>query len=76
MDTNGPINPSSNKKPYIHVITDVSHFVVTVPIKANNPKQQSKLFYTIGLLNLDHPYTLLLIEDQNMSIKKRHTFVR
>ena len=30
---------------------------------------------TIGLLNLDHPYILSLIVDQNMLIKKWHTFV-
>ena len=37
-------------------------------------KQQYKLFYIIELLNLDHLYTLLLIEDNDMSIKKWHTF--
>ena len=35
----------------------------------------SKLFYTIGLLNLDHPYILPLIVDQNMLKKNWHTFV-
>ena len=76
MDTKGPINPPSHIKSYNHVITDAfSHFVVTVPIKSNNAKLQSKPSYTIGILNLDHPYTLLLIVDQNMSIKKWHIFV-
>ena len=37
MDTKGPINPPSHNKSYIHVTIDAfSHFVVTVPIKANN----------------------------------------
>ena len=67
MDTKGPINPRSHNKSYIHVIIDAfSHFVVTVPFKSNNAKLQSKLSYTIGFLNLDHPYILLLIVDQNM----------
>ena len=39
------------------------------------PKLRSKLFYTIGSLNLDHPYTLSLIVDQNMSTRKWQTFV-
>ena len=68
MDTKGTINPPSHNKSFIHVIIDAfSHFVVTVPIKSNNAKKlQSILSYTIGLLNLDHPYFLLLIVDQNM----------
>ena len=36
-------------------------------------KLQSKHSYTIGSLNLDHPYTLSLIVDQNTSTKKWHT---
>ena len=67
MDTKGSINPPSHNKSYIHVKIDAfSHFVVTVPIKSNNAKLQSKLSYSFGLLNLDHPYILLLIVDQNM----------
>ena len=43
-----PFNPPSHNKSYIHVIIDTfSHFVVTVPIKANNAKTAIKLFYTI-----------------------------
>ena len=43
MDTKGPITPSSQNKSYIHVIIDASgHFVVTVPIKANNAKTAKK----------------------------------
>ena len=39
MDIEGPINPPSHNKSYIHVILDAfSHFVVTVPIKSNNAK--------------------------------------
>ena len=71
MDTKGPINPPFHNKSYIHVIIDAfSHFVVTVPIKSNNAKTAIKtLLYTIGLLNLDHPYILLLIVDQNVNIE-------
>ena len=43
MDTKGPINPPSHNKFYIHAIIDAfSHFVVTVPIKANNAKTAIK----------------------------------
>ena len=59
MDTKGPINPPSHNKSCIHVIIDAfSDFVVTVPIKSNNSKTASKLFYITGSLNLDHPYIL------------------
>ena len=57
------------------MIDAFSHFVVTVPIKSNNAKTAIKILYTIGSLNLDHPYTLSLIVDQNMLTKKWHTFV-
>ena len=50
MDTKGPINPPSHNKSYIDVIINAfSHFVVTLPIKANNAKTAKKLFYTIEL---------------------------
>ena len=76
MDTKGPNNPPSHNKSYIHVIIDAfSHFVVTVPSNQTTQRLLSKLFYTIGLLNLDHLYILSLIVDQNMLIKKWHTFV-
>ena len=76
MDTKGPINPPSHNKSYINVISDAfSHFVVTVPIKSNNAKTAIKTYLTIGLLNLDNLYILSLIVDQNMLIKKWHTFV-
>ena len=43
MDTKRSINASSHNKSYIHVIIDtVSHFVDTVPIKANNAKTAIK----------------------------------
>ena len=43
MDTKGTINPLSHNKSYTHVVIDaVSHFVVTVPIKANNDKTAIK----------------------------------
>ena len=58
MDTEGPINSSSNQNSYIHVIVDAfSHFVVTVPIKQNIAKNAVNFYNTIGLLNLDPLYT-------------------
>ena len=43
MDTKRPFNPPPHNKSYIHVILDAySHFVVTVPIKANNAKTATK----------------------------------
>ena len=43
MDTEGPMNPSSQHKSLIHVIVDAfSHFVATVPIKSNNAKTAVK----------------------------------
>ena len=43
MDTKGPINPPSHNKFFIHVIiVAFSLFVVTVPIKSNNPKTTIK----------------------------------
>ena len=42
--TKGSINPPSHNKSYIHVIIDAfSHFVVTVPIEANNAKTATKI---------------------------------
>ena len=76
MDTKGPINLPSHNKPYIHVIFDAfRHFVVTVPIKANNANTAIKTFLHHWIIKFDHPYTLLLIEDQNTLIKKWHAFV-
>ena len=47
MDTNGPIDPPSHNKSYIHVVIDAfSHFVVTVPIKANNAKTRIENSFT------------------------------
>ena len=66
MDTKGPINPLSAHKSNIHVIVDaLSHFIVTVPIKSTTLKLQSKLYYTIGLPNMVHLYTLLQTVDLN-----------
>ena len=45
------------------------------PSNQTTQRLLSKLSYTIGLLNLDHPYILSPIVDQNMLIKKWHTFV-
>ena len=76
LDTKRPINPPSHNKSYNHVIIDAfSHFVVTVSIKANNAKTAIKTLLHHWINKLDHPYTLLLIEDHNMSIKKWPTLV-
>ena len=77
MDTKGPINPPSHNKSCIHVIIDAfSHFVLLqYPSNQTTQRLLSKLFYTIGLLSLDHSYILSVIVDQNMLIKKWHTFV-
>ena len=62
MDTKGPINPPSHNKSSIHVIIDAfSHLLLQYASNQTTQKLQSKLAYTIGLLNLDYPYILLLI---------------
>ena len=76
MDTKGPINPPSHNKSYIHVIIDaLVTLLLQYPSNQTTQRLLSELSYTIGLLNLDHPYTLSLIVDQNMLTKKWHTFV-
>ena len=66
MDTKGPIKPPSDYKSYIHVIVDAfSHFIVTVPIKSNNAKTAVKTLLHLGLPNMVHLSTLLLIVDPN-----------
>ena len=58
MDTKGPINPPSRNKLYIHVIIDAfGHFVVTVPINANNAKTAIKtLLHHWGIKLGPHKY--------------------
>ena len=70
IDTKGPMNPPSHNKSYIHVT-----LLLQYPSNQTTQRLLSKLFYTIGILNLNHPYTLSLSVDQNMLIKKWHTFV-
>ena len=66
MDTKGPINPPShNKSYYMSYLTLLATLLLQYPSNQTTQKLQSKLSYTIGLLNLDHPYILLLIVDQN-----------
>ena len=56
MDTKGPINPSSQKKTYIHVFVDAfSHFVVTVPIKSNIAKTAGKSLLHHWIINFGPP---------------------
>ena len=60
VDTKRPINPPSHNKSYIHVIIDALLLVTLLlqyPSYRITLKLQSKPFYTIGSLNLDHPYT-------------------
>ena len=66
-NTKGPINPPSHNKSYIHVkVALLATLLLQYPSNQTTQKLQSKLSYTIGLLNLDHPNILLLIVDQNM----------
>ena len=69
-------NLPSHNKSYIHVIIDAfSHFVVTVPIKSNNAKTAIKTLLHHWIIKFGPPiYILSLIVDQNMLIKKWHTF--
>ena len=70
-DTKGHINPPSHNKSYIHVIIDaLVTLLLQYPSNQTTQRLLSKLSYTIGLLNLDHPYILSLIVDQYMLIKK------
>ena len=56
MDTEGPINPPSHNKSYIHVIFDAfSHFVVTVPIKTNNAKTATKTLLHHSIITFGPP---------------------
>ena len=60
MDTKGPINPPSHNKSYIHVIIDAfSHFVVTVPIKANNGKTAIKTLLHYWIIKFGPPIYLV-----------------
>ena len=59
MDTKGPINPPSHNKSYIHVVIDAfSHFVVTVPIKANNAKTAIKTLLHHWIIKFGPPIYL------------------
>ena len=59
MDTKGPINLSHNKS-YIHVIIDAfNHFVVTVPIKANNAKTAIKTLLHQWIFKFGSPIYLV-----------------
>ena len=51
---------------YMSYLTLLAILLLQYPSNRITPKLQSKPFYTIGLLNLDHLYTLLLIVDQNI----------
>ena len=74
METKGPNNPPSHNKSYKHVIIDAfSHFVVTVPIKSNNAKTAIKTLLHHWNFKFGPP--IYLVTDQNVLIKKWHTFV-
>ena len=65
MDTKGIINPPSHNKSYIHVIIDAfSHFVVTVPIKANNAKTAIKTLLLHWIIKLGPP--IYLVTDRGL----------
>ena len=51
---------------YMSYLTLLVTLLLQYPSNLIMLKLQSKPFYTIGLLNLDHPFTLSLIVDQNM----------
>ena len=56
MDTKGRTNPPSHNKSYIHAIIDASsHFVVTVPIIANNAKTEIKTLLHHWIINIGPP---------------------
>ena len=60
MDTKGPINPPSHNKSYINVIIDgFSHFVVTVPIKANNANSPIKTLLNHWIAKFGPPIYLV-----------------
>ena len=60
MDTKGPTNPPSHNKSYIQVIIDAfSHFVVTVPIKANNAKTAIKTLLHHWIIKFGPPIYLV-----------------
>ena len=63
MDTKGPINPPSHNESYIHVIIDAFiHFVVTVPIEANNAKTAIKTLLHHWIIKFGPP--LYLVTDR------------
>ena len=67
MDSNGPINPHhTTNLIYISYLTLLATLLLQYSSNQITQKLQSKPSYPIGLSNLDHPYILLLIVDQNM----------
>ena len=67
LDTKGPFNrPYTTNLICMSYLTLLATLLLQYPSNRITLKLQSKPFYTIGLSNLDHLYTLLLIVDQNM----------
>ena len=76
MDTKGPINPLSHNKSCIHVvIDDFRHFVVTVPIKANNAKAAIKTLSHHWICEFGPPIYLVSDRGSEYVITKWHTFL-
>ena len=70
MDTKGPFSPSSQKNSYIFVIIDAfSHFVGITQLLTLLLNMQFKLFFIIGLQNLDPNNISLLTEVLNIRTK-------
>ena len=74
LDTEGPINPPSHNKSFLHVLIDaVSHFVVTVPIKSNNAKTAIKTLLHHWIIKLGPP--IYLVTDRGSEyVNKERTF--
>ena len=71
MNTEGPINPPSHNKSYIHVIIDAfNHFVVTVPIKSNNAKTVIKTLLHHWIINFGPPIYLVTDRGSEYVIKE------
>ena len=76
VDTKGPIIPPSHNKSYIHVIIDAfSHFVVTVPIEANNAKTAIKTLLHHWIIKFGPPIYHVTDRGSEYVNKKWHNFV-
>ena len=66
MDTKGPINPPSEQKhTFMSKLTLLGTLLLPSQSNQTMPKPQLKFYYTIGLPNMVHLFTLLVIVDPN-----------